>query len=243
MNAREVIGVYDHEYAAAYDATFLLGKNFRECTAYEMSLVADLLQSARTWLDVACGTGYFLSHFPNVERCGLDLSQAMLEQARRSNPGVPLIEGDYLNDVPEWHDRWDLVSCMWYAYCYAGTVADVETVVRNLAAWTAPHGTCFLPICDPNVICKTGIPYRPPADSPEGRLEIPAVVWNWIDEPSGKRHSGLIAPHVDHLLALFESLFHDVEIHAYPTFREDCLQSRSAIIARVKRLVAAQRVP
>lgn len=235
MDAKELLRIYNRKYAAVYDKSFLLGENFRECTEYETSLIGAFLRSGRSWLDVACGTGYFLSRFPGVERCGLDLSPAMLEQARRANPGVPLVEADYRVDIAEWRDRWDLVSCMWYAYCYAGSVTGVETVVRNLAMWTAPEGTCFLPACDPDVLCKTKIPYRPPPDSSDGRLEVTAVVWNWIDEPSGKRHTGLIAPHLDHLVALFESHFRDVRVHTYPPFQADCLQSRRAIIARMKR--------
>jgi SAM-dependent methyltransferase len=235
VNAREIINLYDREYAETYDATFLLGKNFRECTLHELELIGGFLGVAKSWLDVACGTGYFLSHFPNIERCGLDLSPAMLEQARQANPGVAFIQGDYRVDISDWHGRWDFVSCMWYAYCYAGSLADVETLIRNLASWTAPRGTCFLPICNPDVLCKTKVPYRPPADSPEGRLEIPAIVWNWIDEPSGRRHDGLIAPHIDHLATLFESFFREVEVYHYPQFEADCLQSRSALIARDKR--------
>ncbi len=235
MDADAIRRLYDREYAAAYDASYLLGDNFRECTEYELSLIEGFLRSARSWLDVACGTGYFLSRFAGVERCGLDLSPAMLAQVRQANPGVTFVEGDYRVDRPEWHDCWDLVSCMWYAYCYAGSVSEIETVVRNLAAWTAPDGVCFLPVCDPDVLCKTRIPYRPAADSSDGRLEVTAVVWNWIDEPSGKRHAGLVAPHVDCLVALFELLFRDVHLHTYPAFRSDCLESRKAIIARRKR--------
>jgi SAM-dependent methyltransferase len=234
MGATELLGLYDREYAAVYNDRFLLGKNFRECTAYEASLVGQLLRPAAAWLDVACGTGYFLSRFPNVERCGLDLSPAMLEQARLANPGVTLFDGDYRIPMPKWHDRWDLVSCMWYSYCYAGSVSGVEAVVRNLAAWTAPHGTCFLPVCDPDILCKTRIPQHPPADSNDGRLEITAVVWNWVDEPSGRRHNGLIAPQIAYLVALFESLFRHVQVHTYPAFQDDCLQARKAIIARMK---------
>src|SRR5262249_25451009 len=154
-----------------YDASFLLGPNFLECTEYEASLIAGFLCSASSWLDVACGTGYFLSRFPEVHRCGLDLSPAMLEKARLANRDVLFVEGDYRVNRPEWENQWDVVSCMWYAYCYAGSMSGVETLVRNLAAWTSPDGVCFLPVCDPDVLCKTSIPHRPPADSSDGRLE------------------------------------------------------------------------
>jgi SAM-dependent methyltransferase len=237
MDAAEVCRIYDEDYAAIYDESFLLGPHFRECTEFENSLIGSFLRHAQSWLDVACGTGYFLSRFPTVHRCGLDIAPAMLQQAARANPGVCLVEGDYREARPEWHGQWELVSCMWYAYCYAGSVSDVETVVRNLAGWTATGGTCFLPVCDPDVLCKTKLPYRPPADSDDGFLEVTAIVWNWIDEPSGRRHTGLVAPHLDHLVALFESVFEEVEVLVYPAFQADCLQSRKAIVARMKRVV------
>ena len=235
MTTTELELLYDREYAANYNNNFLLGEHFRECTEYEISLVQGLLQSASNWLDVACGTGYFLSRFPGVDRCGLDLSPAMLDQARCNNPGVCFIQDDYRSEVPNWRDRWDLVSCTWYAYCYAESLSGVEKVLSNLAAWTAPTGACFLPVCDPDVLCKVKIPYRPPSDSSDGRLEVTAVIWNWIDEPSGRSHIGLIAPHIDHLVSLFESWFYDVRVFTYPTFQRDCLQTRRAIVARSKR--------
>lgn len=234
MNGDEVRRIYDEEYAAAYEENFLLGPQFRECTEYEVSLIGDLFQHGKGWLDVACGTGYFLSRFSVVDRAGLDISPAMLEQARRANPGVAFVEGDYREARPEWRDKWGLVSCMWYAYCYAGSVAGVERVVQNMVEWTAPDGTCFLPACDPDVLCKTAIPYQPSADSDDGRLEVTAIVWNWVDEPSGRRHTGLIAPAIAHLAGLFRHAFGEVEVLRYPVFKSDCLQSRKAIIARGK---------
>ena len=226
--------LYDREYASTYNGKVLLGPDFKECTLYELSLLKAFLVSSRSWLDVACGTGYFLSRFPEVVRSGLDLAPAMLEQARIANPGATFVEADYRIDIADWHGRWDLVSCMWYAYCYADSVAEVETVMRNLIAWTAPNGTCFVPVFDPDILCKTHISYRPAADSDDGRLEVTGVVWNWIDEPSGRRHTGLIAPHLELLKGLFEPFFRDVRLDVYPRFSRDCLAARKAIIATSK---------
>jgi SAM-dependent methyltransferase len=231
MNRDDLLGIYDEEYAAQYDDNYLLGPGFGECTAYEVETIDRLLTTARSWLDVACGTGYHLSRFRHVARCGLDMAPAMLVQARRANPDVALVEGDYRDPWPEWCGKWDLVTSMWYAYCYAGSVRAVEEVVQNMVAWTAPGGTFFLPVCDPDVLCKTPIPYRPPADSDDGLLEVSGVVWTWSDQPSGRRHEGLIAPVVEHLVRLISDAFEKVAVQRYPTFKSDCLASRSAIIA------------
>ena len=226
MNTQRVLEIYDARYASAYDNRFLLGEHYHEATAFEVSLLGTYLRPSDRWLDVACGTGYFLAQFPHIERCGLDVSPAMLAQARIANPGVPFVEGDFRDPHEEWRDRWDFVSCMWWSYCYAGSVAAIEIVMRNLAAWTSPSGTCFVPVCDPEELCKTEIPCR------DGGTEIAAVVWNWKDQRSGIRHNGLIAPHLDHLVALFQSLFTTVELIDYPAFSKDAVDgTRRAIRA------------
>jgi SAM-dependent methyltransferase len=237
MDKDEILGIYDRVYASSYDENYLLGENFLECTEYEEVILSELLAPARNWLDVGCGTGYFLSRFPHLERCGLDISPAMLEVARARNPGVPFVAGDFRIDVPDWFSRWDVVTCMWYAYCYVSSFKEAEAVIRNLAAWTALGGSCFLPVCDPDVLCKTKISCRPPADSDDGRLEIAAVIWNWIDEPSGRVHSNLVAPLPDHLVRLFKKYFSDVKLIEYPHFESDCLASRKAIVARSRRKI------
>lgn len=235
MDKSKILSLYDNVYAATYNRDYLLGENFRECTEYEISLIKSFLKTGNNWLDVACGTGYFLSRFPTVERAGLDISPAMLDQARRSNPGVTFVEGDYLVDYPEWYNKWDIVSCMWYAYAYSGCMSGVENLVRNMAAWTSQQGVCFLPICTPEVLCGSPIQRYPTAYSQDGRLEITGVIWNWVDEPSGRVHEGLIAPQVSYVLEMFKTLFVEAHVHSYPGFLADCLPSRAAIIAHTKR--------
>jgi hypothetical protein len=48
--------------------------------------------------------------------------------------------------MPDWRDRWGLVSCMWYANGMVDSVSEVLRVIENLAAWTAPQATCFVPL-------------------------------------------------------------------------------------------------
>jgi len=235
MRKEDVLKLYDSDYAAIYDESFLTGEHFRECTEFEVSLIAKQVAGTRRWLDVGCGTGYLLSRFPGIERSGLDLSPAMLEIARHANPKVAFYEHDFRDDVEEWRNRWDLVSCTWFAYCYVDTVTEVQQVVRNLSRWTSPQGTCFLPVCDPNVLCKAKVPYMPPADSDDGSLSITGLIWTWTDQPSGRRHVDLVAPHLEHMMLLFKEWFSDVRLVDYPTFKSDCLAARTAIIATGKR--------
>ena len=235
MDVEKVCKIYNHEYAINYNENFLLGPNFKECTEYETNLLESLLNTSKNWLDVACGTGYYLNRFNNKERVGLDISPAFVVIIRQAKSHNLFFEFQCRDARPEWNNKWDLVSCMWYAYCYAGSVFEVEKMVCNLIDWTAIGGCCYLPVCDPDNLCKSAIPFQPASDSTDGRIEITAIVWNWIDEPSQIKHTGLIAPHLKFLTNLFLNAFEEVQLFQYPTFLADVLEYRKAIIATKKR--------
>lgn len=227
MTRDEVLSLYDRRYAATYDAKFLHREHYREATAFELAWLRERLQPGMRWLDVACGTGWFLSQFPEVPRCGLDLAPAMLEHARRRNPGIELIEGDFRDPHDTLRGKWDLVTSMWWAYVYAGSVAAVDRLIRNLARWTAEGGSCFFPICDPEELCQTTLPTQ------LGGSELTAIVWDWTDEICGTRHEGLISPHLQHLTRVFASSFETVDVIDYPKFDGDAVGGvRRAIWAR-----------
>src|SRR5204862_5470678 len=117
VDRRQALATYDEEYARTYDARFVLPGHYRLKTEFEVGWLRRLLHEGWRWLDVACGTGYFLSRFPEVPRAGLDLSPAMLERARAANPdAIELRQGDFTDDFPDWAGAgaWDLVTCIWY---------------------------------------------------------------------------------------------------------------------------------
>jgi hypothetical protein len=120
---------------------------------------------------------------------------------------------------------------MWYAYCYADTLDEIAQVLENFASWLSPSGCLFLPVCEPNVLTKLEIPSAPPPDSNDGLLYIDGVIWTWIDQPAGRKHSGLIAPTVEWMDTKLKELFSQVELVRYPEFKDDCLASRAAFIA------------
>ena len=87
MTRDEIIRLYDEDYASTYEEQFLLSPLTKADTKFETDLLREFLKPGVTWLDVACGTGYFLRQFPEVERAGLDLSPAMLQRARTATVG------------------------------------------------------------------------------------------------------------------------------------------------------------
>jgi SAM-dependent methyltransferase len=205
-------------------------------TAYELELLQTLLESAACWLDVACGTGYFLRRFPHVKRTGIDLSPAMLDIARASTPGAEFIEQNYLDERAEWVDAFDLVSCMWYAYCLVESVTELHRLIRNLAAWTGPNGTCFLPLADPSLITGLPLQYRLQSGGNAGEVTLTGIIWNYSEDDGTKVHADLIAPQVEVMVERFERHFDKVTLVRYPpTFPG--WTGRPAIIAQKKRPV------
>jgi SAM-dependent methyltransferase len=215
MNRQEIIDLYDDAYAASYEQKFILAPLAKSDTDFELQLLRRFLRSGATWLDVACGTGYYLRHFPEVERAGIDLSPAMLKLARRANPGATLLQHDFRDAIPAWNDCWGLVSCMWYAYGLVNTVTDLQAVVRNLASWTAPQGKCFIPLADPKLIAGINLPYR--VASPwQGEVVITGILWSYLEDGGRKVHSQLIAPSVEFMIAQLALYFRQVDIIRYP---------------------------
>jgi SAM-dependent methyltransferase len=236
MNRTEIEQLYDDRYAREYEAKFLLSDATRRDADFEETVLRGLLASAPNWLDVACGTGYFLSKAPGVVRTGLDVSPAMLELARNANPDASFRQGDFRDAIPEWRDRWGLVSCMWYAYGLVDSLREVRVVFGNLAAWTSPEGTCFVPIVDARQVAQVDLPRQVTNPFP-GQTQIDAVVWSYVEGGGEKVHAHMIAPQLEVLLEMFATHFADVSLVRYPPpfpgkREEDC---RAAIVARSKK--------
>lgn len=234
---QQLLRVYDADYARSYDERFIANAHYRVKTEFEAETLRRLLATYRAWLDVACGTGWFLSRFPDVPRAGLDLSPAMLEVARRANPhDAELRQGSFLDEIPEWSGRYGLVSCMWYSYGYASSIGALRTLVANLARWTAGDGACFVPICDPENLGRgIRVPFRHRMSGyPPAPLFITSVTWTW-DEGDGRLHPDMVAPPVEAMVALFAEHFREVEVVRYPAFHWWTRRCRKALIARGKR--------
>ena len=115
--------------------------------AAEARRVHDLVQprqpSARTLLDVACGTGRHLEHLREwyaVE--GLDLDPALLAVARDRLPGVPLHEAD-MRDF-DLGRRFDVVTCLFSSIGYAGTPDAMRAAVAAMTRHLAPGGVLVI---------------------------------------------------------------------------------------------------
>jgi SAM-dependent methyltransferase len=235
VNRQDVRALYNAAYADAYERTFLLDPVTRTDTETELRLLAEFLTPGVSWLDVACGTGFFLRHFPDVDRAGIDLSPSMLALARQGNPETPLREQDFRDPIPGWEGRWGLVSCMWYAYGLVDTIAELDRLVSNLWAWTSKLGTCFVPLADPALIAGVDVPFEAPTNNVwSGKVMITGIQWSYIQEDAGAAHTHMLAPNVEFMTELFGKYFAQVDVIRYPPPVEDW-QGRPAIVATQKR--------
>ncbi|BAY92053.1 MULTISPECIES: class I SAM-dependent DNA methyltransferase [unclassified Tolypothrix] len=222
MKTEQVLETYDEAYAKAYDETFLIDIHSQIKTACELKILMNILSEkgkAVQWLDVACGTGYVLSQFPEVERTGFDLSPAMLKIARSKNPDIKLIEGDFRNKSLIDKGQWDVISSMWWAYSFVESISEIEQLIENISDWLTDDGVCFMPICEPAKNLYNGeikIPYVAVENAPVygGKILVTAVLWSWI-EASGKRHDNMLVPQIEYMVDIFATYFEFVEVLEY----------------------------
>lgn len=220
MDREQINQLYDASYAASYEEKFTVSPSSKGDTEHELGLIRQLLLPEGNWLDIACGTGYFLGQFPQVQRAGLDISEAMLAKARMANPGIPLYLQDFRDPQPAWKNRWDLVSCMWYAYGFVNTMDELQQLVHNIWSWTSPRGRCFIPLADPRLIAGVPLPHVAPTPW-DGQVVVSGILWSYVEDGGRKSHLHMLAPHVEVMAALFEPYFEQVEIVRYPSPQPD----------------------
>jgi len=231
MNKREVLEVYDRSYAQRYNQTFLENPDnkFLEKSLFEIEILKRLTGQAESWLDVACGTGYFLrrARGNSVIRCaGLDISHAMLAEARAANPDAHFVEADFLQPQPGFDGRWDVTSCMWGAYGLQENVRNIETLVENLATWTRSGGACFVPVFDLALFIdqqERGVLMK------GVEIDLNRDCWSFV-EPDGKTHRDVLAPPVPIMEAIFKNYFESIETFPYPSGKDGI--PMAGIIAR-----------
>jgi SAM-dependent methyltransferase len=137
-------GSYDKS-ARIYDLLYVgTGiKDYHAETAELDRLIKESCPTARTLLDVACGTGAHLAELrQRYEVEGADLSPAMLAVARERLPGVPLHQADMRTlDLGR---RFDAVICLFSSIGYVTDPTEMRSTVARLAAHVAPGGVLIL---------------------------------------------------------------------------------------------------
>jgi SAM-dependent methyltransferase len=106
-------------------------------------IIEEACPSARTLLDVACGTG---AHLVELRRWfdveGVDANQSMLDVAARRLPGVALHLGDMRTlDLGR---RFDAVTCLFSSIGHVTEEPELESTIERLGAHVASGGVLIL---------------------------------------------------------------------------------------------------
>ncbi len=106
----------------------------------------------RTCLDLACGTGILceILHRSGIRASGMDLSVGMIDIARNSNPEICYDVADMITYRPE--GPFDLVTCTGDALNHIADLADIETIFRNVYAYTSDGGYFVFDVLNENEV-------------------------------------------------------------------------------------------
>src|SRR3954454_1201209 len=127
------------ELAPFYDA-FTSGADYENWTARILALLASYGWNGSSVLDVACGTG---NSFVPLRRhgfavTGCDRSPAMLAEAARKAPDVPLVEAD-MRDLPRGGD-FDLITCFDDSLNHLLAERELSSAFESMATCLASTG-------------------------------------------------------------------------------------------------------
>jgi SAM-dependent methyltransferase len=132
------------ESAHIYDVIHGSSHDFRASAARIRDLISSHTERAtRSLLDVACGTGLYLSELQRTFAVeGLDLDPGMLAVAREKCPDIPLHEADMVEfDLGR---RFDALICLGSSIGYARKLDRLRQTARTFARHVEPGGVAIV---------------------------------------------------------------------------------------------------
>lgn len=135
--------MYEQDFADVYDVVCGAQRDYADQAAKTRDLVLSLNPSARTLLDVGCGTGEGMLHLREAfEITGVDLSRPMVEVAREKLPDLPVHQGD-MRDF-RLGRTYDAVCCMYSSIGYLADEEELEQAAHTFARHLAPGGVLLV---------------------------------------------------------------------------------------------------
>jgi SAM-dependent methyltransferase len=227
-------GPYDEYYASRYNSIWGESAAWATEGKFHIETITTLLQHAGSWLDAGCGTGFLLSKFPGTRRAGFDLSPAMLNEARKANPGVEFYNQNLLDAKPEWDGKWDLVTCTGQPWSYLPTLEDIEKAVKNLSGYTSMKGSLMLTPIDLSDFI--GIHTANFFDEHAIQNEVPVITGiHWSYKELDTVDHNCLSPNLDQWVRWFARYFYKVEIIYWPHEPAFLVIPRRVIICSEKR--------
>ena len=145
-----VTDFYDSMYAEVYNALWHSSKTvneFEQVTIQE-ALLAGKQKNSLKILDIACGTGFHSCFFKKlgVDYTGLDLSEAMLNQARKSCPNQKFQKGDATVATTFGQKSFSGALLLGFAIYEF----NPKIILDNAFSWIEPGGSMLVHIVDPD---------------------------------------------------------------------------------------------
>lgn len=151
------VDVYDEFYSTIYDQ--LVFSNVKD--NYEIGKIIEKTHptSESIILDVGCGTGHHVAaleaqHIPAV---GIDISGAMIKQAKEYYPDYNFVEGDVLKAVQFRGNSFTHILCLYFTLYY---FEDKLTFLKNCMYWLMPGGALVIHVVNRDMFD----PVIPPAN-------------------------------------------------------------------------------
>jgi len=119
----------------------------RECE----QIVALLgLEPGARILDAGCGFGRTVGVFAELgfDAVGVDISPAVIEEARKHNPGPEYLVHDLTEPLPDEVERFDAVVNVYSSFGYGATVEDDAAVLRTWRDALKPGGALVMELSD-----------------------------------------------------------------------------------------------
>jgi SAM-dependent methyltransferase len=141
---------YDSVYAEVYNALWHSSKTvneFEQVTIQE-ALLAGKQKTSVKILDIACGTGFHACLFKKlgVDYTGLDSSEAMLSQARKSCPNQKFQKGDATVATTYGQKSFSGALLLGFAIYEL----NPKIILDNAFAWIEPGGSMLVHVVDPD---------------------------------------------------------------------------------------------
>jgi SAM-dependent methyltransferase len=234
-------GPYGENYASQYNNIWGNSEKWGAEAKFHIETISSFIKADTRWLDAGCGTGYFLSHFPDVYRAGFDLSPFMLSEARKANPNAQFFqEMNLLDNKPEWENSWNLVTCTGQPWSYFKTLEEIEQTVENLSKFTSKDGVCILTPIDISDFIGYHVPvFFNEKDIPNEVPVITAV--NWIYKELEDVEHQCLYPNLDQWVRWFSKYFYKIEIIQWPHEPAFLVIPRRVIVCSEKREIGDER--
>tara|TARA_B100000575_G_C23143782_1_gene666951 strand:- start:10784 stop:11713 length:930 start_codon:yes stop_codon:yes gene_type:complete len=135
--------IYDKFYSKVYDTLFNsdLKNEFElyNIQAYTIKNSTYFKPNQVRILDIGCGTGKHLSILKRekVDCVGMDKSMKMLQVARKLEPTIPLVKGDFHTKSTFKNREFSHIICMFYTIYYS---EYPDKIFRNANFWLQPNG-------------------------------------------------------------------------------------------------------